>query len=79
MSSIIRRMDRATIIKWLICIVLTVICLVIPEQGFYNYKVKCFLAVTVFALALSAMELVPNFVVCNHYAGALGLRGCRAN
>lgn len=63
MSSIIRRMDRATIIKWLICIVLTVICLVIPEQSFYNYKVKCFLAVTVFALALSAMELVPNLVV----------------
>lgn len=63
MSSTIRRMDKETIIKWLICIVLTVICLVIPEQGFYNYKVKCFLAVTVFALALSAMELVPNFVV----------------
>lgn len=50
--------NRAQNIKWLIVAILTMICLVIPEGGFYNHSVKLFLAITVFSLALAAFELV---------------------
>ena len=54
---------KSAIIKMAICIVLTIICLVIPEQGFYTEQVKYFLAITVFCLALSATETIPDFAV----------------
>lgn len=54
---------KSTWIKWLICLALAIICLVIPEQGVYTQQVKLFLAITVFSLALSAFELVPDYAV----------------
>lgn len=57
------QINRSLSIKWVICILLTAIFLFIPEQGFYNHQVKLFLAITVFCLALSAMELMPDFIV----------------
>ena len=42
-----------------ICFALTLVCIVIPEQGLYTYQMKYFLAITVFFLALAAFEIVP--------------------
>lgn len=55
--------NKSTWIKWLVCAILTAICLIIPEQGIYTNQVKWFLAITVLCLALSAFELIPNFAV----------------
>lgn len=55
--------NKSVLIKWAICIILTIICLVIPEQSFYTTQVKMFFAVTVFCLALSATELIPDFAI----------------
>ena len=61
--STITGLSRSANIKWLITVVLTVICLVIPEQGIYTHEVKLFLAVTVFSLALMAFEIVPALFI----------------
>ena len=63
MMSTITGLSRSANIKWLITVVLTVICLVIPEQGIYTHEVKLFLAVTVFSLALMAFEIVPALFI----------------
>lgn len=63
MSMTSTKMNRSKLIKWIVCIVLAVICLIIPEQGFYNHQVKFFMTITVFCLALSATEIVPDFAV----------------
>lgn len=55
--------NKSTWIKWLVCLVLAIICFLIPEQGVYTQQVKWFLAITVFSLALSAFELVPDYAV----------------
>lgn len=55
--------NKSTWIKWLVCAILTAICLIIPEQGIYTHQIKWFLAITVLCLALSAFELIPNFAV----------------
>ena len=57
------KMDKSTWIKWAICFALTLVCIVIPEQGLYTYQMKYFLAITVFFLALAAFEIVPVFVI----------------
>lgn len=57
------RLNRSTWLKWAISLVLMLICIVIPEQGLYTGQVKCFLAITVFFLALSAFEIAPLFVI----------------
>lgn len=54
---------NSTIIKWAVVLILTLICLVIPEQGIYTREVKFFLAVTIFGLAVSATELLPDLFV----------------
>lgn len=55
--------NRSFIIKWLAVIILTGICLVVPEQGLYTREVKFYLAITVFGLAVSALELMPDLFV----------------
>ena len=57
------KVGKSTYIKWAVCIILTAIFLFIPEEGFYNHQVKLFFAITVFCLALSAFEIVPDFGV----------------
>ena len=55
--------NRYLYTKWIICVALALLCVLIPEQGFYNYEVKCFLTITVFFLALAAFEIVPIFTI----------------
>ncbi len=55
--------SRSTLIKWAISIILAVVCMVIPEQGFYTVTVRNFMAITVFFLALTAFEIVPDLFI----------------
>ena len=54
---------RSLIIKWGIVLIMTATCLIVPEQGLYTHEVKMFLVVTVFGLATSAFELMPDLFV----------------
>lgn len=56
-------LSKDILIKWAVIVGLTAICLIIPEQGFYTTKVKLFLAVTVFSLAMAAFEVVHEMVI----------------
>ena len=56
-------LSRAQAIKWAISILLTVLILVVPEQGLYTHQIKLFLAITVFGLALAAFEIVPMMFI----------------
>lgn len=56
-------LSKDTLIKWAIILGLTAICLIIPEQGFYTMKVKLYLAIVVFSLALAAFEAVHEMVI----------------
>lgn len=57
------KIDRSTLIKWAITVVMVAVCLLIPDISFYEGKVKAFLAITVFGLALAGFELCPNFII----------------
>lgn len=50
-------------LKWFIVFALTILCLVVPEQGIYTFQVKMFLSITVFGLSLAAFELVDMLVI----------------
>lgn len=63
MSASFTRPSKAVLIKWTISIILALICFVIPEQGFYTHTVKLFLSITVFFLALTAFEIVPDIFI----------------
>lgn len=52
-------LNRNQAIKWGVSIAMTVIFLIIPEQGVYTQQLKLFMAITVFGLALAAFEIVP--------------------
>ncbi len=58
-----KTLNKSVIIKWAIVFSLTAACLIAPEQGIYTHAVKMFLAVTVFGLAISAFELLPDLFV----------------
>ena len=58
-----KTIDRSQIIKWAIVAAVTAVCIIIPEQGIYTHEVKMFFAVTVFGLAMSAFELMPDLFV----------------
>lgn len=58
-----RSLFHASNFKWLITLLLSLLCLAIPEQGFITYEVKFFFAITVFGLALAAFELIPIFAI----------------
>lgn len=62
-TNIIGGLNRSQAIKWGISFLLTVLLLVIPEQGLYTHQIKLFLAVTVFGLALAAFEIVPMMFI----------------
>lgn len=55
--------DKKTLVKWCISIVLGVVFLIIPEQGVYTHNVKMFLVITVICLALVAFELVGELAI----------------
>ena len=55
--------SKTDVIKWVICFALSFACLLVPEQGIVTETFKIFLAITVFALALSAFELVHEMVI----------------
>ena len=63
LNNVQNSISRGEIVKWLICAILTLACLVVPEQGIYTTEVKLFLTVTVFGLSLAAFELVPTFFI----------------
>lgn len=63
MGESIRKMGRTEKIGWIVTLVLTLACLVVPEQGIYTLTFKKFLAITVFCLSLAAFELVPNIMI----------------
>lgn len=56
-------MNRSDTIKWIVTFLLGGVFLIIPEQGFYTHQVKLFMAITVFALALAAFEIVPTIFI----------------
>ena len=56
-------LNRSQAVKWAISIILTVLILIIPEQGLYTHQIKLFLAITVFGLALAAFEIVPMMFI----------------
>ena len=56
-------LSRSVLWKWSICIILALVCFLIPEGEIYTYQVKLFFVITVFSLALIAFELVPTFMV----------------
>ena len=58
-----KTIDRSQVIKWAIVLVMTAVCIIIPEQGIYTHEVKLFFAVTVLGLAISAFELMPDLFV----------------
>ena len=62
-SNITGRINRPQAIKWGISFLLTILLLIIPEQGFYTHQIKLFMAVTVFGLALAAFEIVPMMFI----------------
>lgn len=55
--------DKKTIIKWCISIVMGGVFLVVPERGLYTHNVKLFLAITIICLAVVAFELVGELVI----------------
>ena len=55
--------NKLEMIKWVICFALALVCLLIPEQGIVTMKFKLFLAITVWALALAAFELLPEMAI----------------
>ena len=59
----VERMSKSAAIGWLITIALAIICLLIPEQGFYTNAVKIFLAITVFFLSAAAFEILPTLLI----------------
>ena len=63
MSSLVTKVDKGTLIKWAISIILTGVFLLIPEQGFYTHTVKMFVSITVFCLAVVAMELLGELTI----------------
>lgn len=63
MGGLFANEDKGTLIKWAVSIVLAGIFLLIPEQGIYTYNVKMFMAITVFCLAVVAMELLGEYAV----------------
>ena len=58
-----KTVNRSLAMKWAIVLILTAICAMVPEQGLYTHEVKMFLVVTVFGLAASAFELMPDLFV----------------
>lgn len=58
-----KTVNRSLVVKWVVVLILTAICAMVPEQGLYTHAVKMFLAVTVFGLAASAFELMPDLFV----------------
>lgn len=56
-------LSRSDTIKWIIVFCLAGIFLLVPEQGVYTHQVKVFMAITVFALALAAFEMVPTMFI----------------
>lgn len=59
----INNISKSILIKWCISVLSSIICLLIPEQGFYTITIRNFLAVTVFFLTLTAFEIVPDLFV----------------
>ncbi len=57
------KLTRTELIGWFVTIALTVICLLLPEQGILTAQIKIFLAITVCALSLAAFELVPTLMI----------------
>jgi len=57
------QVSKSTLLKWGISIALAIICLLIPEQGFFTAQVRTFLTITIFFLALTAFELVPELFI----------------
>ena len=55
-------LSRSVLWKWSICIILALVCFLIPEGEIYTYQVKLFFVITVFSLALIAFEL--HFAFC---------------
>lgn len=54
---------RNEYIKWAICVVLGILCLLIPESEIFTINVKLFLMITVLGLSITAFELLPTIVV----------------
>lgn len=55
--------DKTLYMKWGICVVLALLCALIPTGEVYTSQVKIFFVTTVLALALLAFDLVPTFLV----------------
>lgn len=63
MTVLPNKTSTPVLIKWGISIILTLILIFIPEQGFYTHTIKMFLATTIFFLALTAFEIVPDLFI----------------
>lgn len=63
MSTLPGKASTPILIKWLISILLAILCVIIPEQGFYTHNIKLFFSITVFFLALTAFEIVPDIFI----------------
>lgn len=63
MSTDALKMDRSSIIKWLITIAVGVVILLIPESADYTYEVKMFLFVTIVCIMLVAFEILNLMAV----------------
>ncbi len=57
------RIQRSTIIKWIVCFALPIIILLIPTSESLTMNMKTFLAVSVFAIAMIATEVIPLFAI----------------
>ncbi len=56
-------MSKSEMIKWGISVAIALVLFLIPEASFYQGNAKMFVVVTVFMLAITAFELLPNFII----------------
>ena len=54
---------NSTLIKWIVCAILAILPLLLPNTELFTINFKVFLAVTIFCLALAAFELVHEMFI----------------